>query len=126
MDFEGWAEFISPSQLHFFFDVHGTVDTTTVIGYRHFNCSPWGSKDFTNADTLVCVCTTYVTPKDQLGDPLASREILVRQKNSNDFEEFKKNVASLPADSLPWLEKFLPKDDSYLFQIPRLNQAIKQ
>jgi hypothetical protein len=122
MEFDGWTEFIGGTvpQLHFFVNVYqngsGYQDP---IGYRHFNCGIWGeNRDWLHADTLSCVCTTYNFSDSHLGEPLASREILVRQPKAT-FESLKAGATSLRADEVPWLEKFLPATDSYLFQKPR-------
>lgn len=122
MEFDGWTEFIGGTvpQLHFFVNVYqngsGYKDP---IGYRHFNCGIWGeNRDWLHADTLSCVCTTYNFSDSHLGEPLASREILIRQPNTT-FETLKTGATSLRTDEAPWLERFLPQNDSYLFQKPK-------
>ncbi|MFN8349186.1 MAG: hypothetical protein U0X91_29570 [Spirosomataceae bacterium] len=122
IEFDGWTEFIGGTfpQLHFFLNVYqngsGYKDP---VGYRHFNCGIWGeNRDWMHADTLSCICTTYNFSDSHLGEPIAGREILIRQHRTP-FDSLKVGAQSLTALEAPWLERFLPKDESYLFQKPK-------
>jgi len=119
MEFDGWTEFIDGAapQLHFFLNVYQKGSNfTNPIGYRHFNCGLWGeNRDWLHADTLSCICTTYNFSDSHLGEPLASRELLIRQSNTS-FDSLKAGANSLTAGEAGWLERFLPKNDSYIFQ----------
>lgn len=121
MEFGGWIEFIDGAipQLHFFMSVYqkgnGRKDA---IGYRHFNCGLWGENhDWLRADTLICVCTTYDFRDSGLGEPLASREVLIRQPGIS-FDSLKKGATSLTSQNRSWLDKILPRQNSYLYQKP--------
>jgi len=122
IEFDGWTEFISGTtpQLHFFINVYQYGSGyKNPVGYRHFNCGIWGENaDWMHADTLSCVCTTYNFSDSHLGEPLAGREILIRQPRTS-FDSIKAGAQSLTASEAPWLERFLPKGDSYLFQKPK-------
>ncbi|UFH57230.1 hypothetical protein [Spirosoma sp. KNUC1025] len=88
------------------------------IGYRHFNCGLWGENhDWLRTDTLICVCTTYDFSGSGLGEPLASRELLIRQRGVS-FDSLKKGATSLPIEHMSWLDIILPKKTSYIFQKP--------
>ena len=129
IEFDGWTEFIGGSlpQLHFFVNVYPNGSGyKNPVGYRHFNCGIWGeNNDWMHADTLSCICTSYNFSDSHLGEPLASREILIRQPTAS-FDSLKINAKSLTTAEAPWLERFLPKDESYLFQKPKKSAAIKQ
>lgn len=122
MEFDGWTEFIGGTspQLHFFINVYQNGSGyKNPVGYRHFNCGIWGeNRDWIHADTLSCICTTYNFSDSHLGEPLASREILIRQLDTS-FDSLKIGALSLTATEAPWLEHFLPKSESYLFQKPK-------
>ncbi|GAB3341608.1 hypothetical protein GCM10027299_55950 [Larkinella ripae] len=121
MDFAGWIEFIDGAipQLHFFMSVYQKGNgRKEAIGYRHFNCGLWGENhDWLRADTLICICTTYDFSASGLGEPLASRELLIRQAGIS-FDSLKKGTASLTMENRTWLDKILPKKNSYIFQKP--------
>lgn len=125
IEFDGWTEFISGTtpQLHFFVNVYQNGSGyKNPVGYRHFNCGIWGENgDWMHADTLSCVCTTYNFSDSHLGEPLASREILIRQRRTS-FDSLKAGAESLTSLEVPWLERFLPKGESYLFQKPKGKQ----
>ena len=122
IEFDGWTEFIGGTspQLHFFVNVYQNGSGyKNPVGYRHFNCGIWGENgDWMHADTLSCICTTYNFSDSHLGEPLASREILIRQPRAS-FDSLKAGAQSLTASEAPWLEHFLPKSESYLFQKPK-------
>ncbi|MBD2705228.1 hypothetical protein IC229_31695 [Spirosoma sp. BT702] len=119
MEFAGWIEFIDGAipQLHFFMSVYQNGnDRKDAIGYRHFNCGLWGENhDWQRVDTLICVCTTYDFSASGLGEPLASRELLIRQPGIS-FDSLKKGATSLPIQPMGWLDKLLPKKTSYIHQ----------
>mgnify|MGYP000019293912 CR=1 FL=1 len=122
IEFDGWTEFIGGTspQLHFFINVYQNGSGyKNPVGYRHFNCGIWGeNRDWIHADTLSCICTTYNFSDSHLGEPLASREILIRQLDMS-FDSLKIGAQSLTAAEAPWLEHFLPKSESYIFQKPK-------
>lgn len=122
LEFDGWTEFIGGTspQLHFFVNVYQNGSGyKNPVGYRHFNCGIWGeNRDWMHADTLSCICTSYNFSDSHLGEPLASREILIRQSQVS-FDSLKIGAQSLTLSEAPWLARFLPKDESYLFQKPK-------
>ncbi|GAB3892093.1 hypothetical protein GCM10028803_04570 [Larkinella knui] len=121
MEFAGWIEFIGGAtpQLHFFMGVYQNGNgRREAIGYRHFNCGLWGENhDWLQTDTLICVCTTYDFRGSSLGVPLASRELLIRQPGIS-FDSLKKGATTLTIQQMSWLDKILPKQNSYIFQKP--------
>lgn len=125
IEFDGWTEFIGGTspQLHFFVNVYQNGSGyKNPVGYRHFNCGIWGENaDWMHADTLSCICTSYNFSDSHLGEPIASREILIRQATTS-FDSLKAGAQSLTFAEAPWLERFLPKDESYLFQKPKKNR----
>jgi hypothetical protein len=108
---EGWIELIN-MQVNFFMNVHpklGNKNSERNFGFRHFICKP-NKVDLRNADTLWCVCTSFVHKDGRLDDPLASREIIVRKKEGQVYPTDLMVADSVPESFKAWL----PKGKSYL------------
>ncbi|HEX3025172.1 MAG TPA: hypothetical protein VHP12_08170, partial [Chitinophagaceae bacterium] len=108
---EGWIELIN-MQINFFMNVHpkfGDKNSEQNFGFRHFICKP-NKVDLNKADTLWCVCTSFVHKDGRLDDPLASREIMIRKKEGQVYPS-----DLIFADSMPEaLKILLPQEKSYL------------
>lgn len=108
---DGWVELLN-MQVNFFVNVHPKItdkNKPQSFGFCHFVCKP-NKVDLKDADTLWCACTSFVHKDGRLDDPLASREILIRDKGNKSYA-----IGVLPPDSLPkQVRDWLQENKSYL------------
>lgn len=108
---DGWVELIN-MQINFFMNVHpklGEKNEEQNFGFRHFICKP-NVVDINRADTLWCVCTSFIHKDGRLEDPLASREIIIRKKEGQNYA-----TDLLVPDSVPLtIRNWFPEGKSYL------------
>ena len=108
---DGWVEVMN-MQINFFMNVHPKFEEKNAeenFGFRHFICNP-NKVEISKADTLWCVCTSYIHKDGRLDEPLASREILIRKKPGQIYPTDFMTLDSIPEG----IKSLLPKDKSYL------------
>jgi hypothetical protein len=108
---DGWVELIN-MQVNFFMNVHPKLadkEKKQNLGFRHFICKS-NKVNLKDADTLWCLCTSFVHKDGRLEDPLASREILIREKPGVKYK-----LGLMPIDSIPKsISNWFPAGKSYL------------